>query len=465
MIPLSLRASSAIPGMVFPALVPPQAQALHALFLQLEQTQWLSARDLRILQNHQLGALLSHVWGNVPWYHQRLTDAGLVAGTIDVSAWSALKPLTRREVQEAGSALHASSFPKQHGNARHGQTSGSTGEPVVVMQTELDQLFWQAFTLRDHAWHGRDVTGTLCIMRAHVQTTPDDQWNTGWGAATNAFLGGGRSALLPIDTDVALVPAWLEQRNPDYLLIYPTVLQALLHRLQTQKIALPRLRGIRTISEILPDATRALCREVLGVSVVDLYSSIEVGNIALQCPHSGHYHTYDENLLIEVVGADGRPCQAGETGRVLVTTLHSFAMPLLRYEMRDYAEVAPPCPCGRGLKTLKRIHGRVRNMVTAPDGSVRWPMLGFSKFRSVAPVKQYQVIQPALDHLEFRLVTERPLEASEEAQLVAILRDAIGNFSRIDVKYFSDLPQGKNGKFEEFISLIADEMATTRQAK
>ena len=185
-------------------------------------------------------------------------------------------------------------------------------------------------------------------------------------------------------------------------------------------------------------------------------------NIALQCPHSGLYHTQDESLLVEVLDKDGKPSQAGETGRVVVTTLHSFAMPLLRYELRDYAEVAPPCPCGRGLNTWKRIHGRVRNMVIAPDGSVRWPMLGFSKFRDAAPVQQYQVVQLALDHLEFRLVTQRPLEASEEAALLAILREALGNFSQIDIRYFPELPQGKNGKFEEFISLVADDAALSR---
>lgn len=62
-------------------------------------------------------------------------------------------------------------------------------------------------------------------------------------------------------------------------------------------------------------------------------------------------------------------------------------------------------------------------------------------------------MQLAADHLEFRLVVERPLLESEEAALLVALRHAIGNFSRIDLRYFSVLPLGTNGKFEEFISL------------
>ena len=462
MIPLSLRAQSAIPGLSFPVVVPPAAQALYSLFLQLEQTQRLAPDELRAMQNRQLGELLTHVWANVPWHHQRLKDAGLIPGKIDINAWSDLKLLTRRDIQDAGNDLHASSFPKAHGKAHEGQTSGSTGEPVKVLQTDLDRLFWQAITLRDHAWHNRDVRSSLCVVRANVPATPDGEWNQGWGASTDAFFAGGRSALRPIDDDVATLPAWLQQRKPNYLLIYPTVLHALLYRIQAQNIKLPELRGVRTISEILPDETRKMCQDVLGLDVVDLYSSIEVGNIALQCPHSGLYHTQDENLLVEVLDKDGKPCEAGETGRVVITTLHSFAMPLLRYELRDLAEVSPPCPCGRGLRTLKRINGRVRNMLIAPNGSVRWPMLGYAKFRDAAPVQQYQVVQLALDHLEFRLVTQRPLEASEETALLAILRDALGNFSQIDIRYSTELPLGKNGKFEEFISLVADEAGLGR---
>lgn len=189
MIPLSLRARSTIPGLSFPALVPRTAQVLHSLLLQLEQTQWLSPTELKALQNYQLGMLLSHVWANVPWYHQRLKDAGLVPGTIDISTWANLKLLTRRDIQDAGTTLHATSFPKEHGHALPAQTSGSTGEPVQVLQTELDQLFWHAITLRDHAWHGRDVTGTLCGVRANVEPTPEGAWNNGWGASYQCISG------------------------------------------------------------------------------------------------------------------------------------------------------------------------------------------------------------------------------------------------------------------------------------
>ncbi len=428
---------------------------LYSIFLQLERSQWLSAEDIQELQYRQLDVLLAHVWDTVPWYHPRLHEAGMVPGQpVDRGAWQTLKLLTRRDIQDAGGSLRSNKVPPEHGKASAKQTSGSTGEPVEVFRSELDQLMWKAITLRDHAWHERDLTGKLCAIRAGVKRTPDGTWHRGWGPATDTLFDTGPAAALPIDTDVREQLRWLAARDPDYLLIYPTSLAAVLRQLQADRAVLPRLRQIRTVGEILPDATRDLCRDVLGVPIVDIYSSNEVGSIALQCPESGLYHLQSENLLIEILDDGGAPCPPGVIGRVVVTTLNSFAMPLLRYELRDYAEVAPPCPCGRGLPSLRRIQGRVRNMLVTPEGEVRWPLVGFAEYRKVAPVRQYQIAQLARDHIEFRLVTDRSLTDAEEAGLAAIVRKSLGDFPRVDFRYFPDLPLGANGKFEEFISLL-----------
>lgn len=452
-LPLSLSARSEFAGLRFPILVNPAAAPLYSIFLQLERSQWLPAKTLAELQTRQLEAMLDHVWATVPWYHARLRAAGIIPGRpLDPGAWQSLQLLTRREIQDAGSALRSTRIPPEHGGTHCNRSSGSTGEPVEVLRSDLDQLMWQAFTLRDHAWHERDVSATLCSIRAGVKRTPDGKWRNGWGPATNSMFARGRCATLPIDTDVAEQLRWLIQRNPDYLLIYPTVLAAVLRQMKADHVKLPRLREVRTIGEVLSDDARALCLEVLGVNAVDLYSSSEVGIIALQCPETGQYHIQSESLLVEILDHSGAPCAPGATGRVVITTLHGFAMPLLRYELGDYAEVASACRCGRGLPSLRRIQGRVRNMLVTPQGEIRWPLVGFAEYRKVAPLRQYQIAQLARDHLEFRLVTDRPLTEGEALGLIAILKRNLGDFARIDFKYYQDLPLGSNGKFEEFVT-------------
>lgn len=209
------------------------------------------------------------------------------------------------------------------------------------------------------------------------------------------------------------------------------------------------------MGETVTPALRLSCAEVLGVPLVDHYSSQEVGYVALQCPESGQYHVMAENVLVEVLDDAGRPCAPGEVGRVVVSSLHNLATPMLRYELRDYAEQGAPCPCGRGLPTLARILGRSRNLLRLPDGTRRWPVVGFYHYRDVAPVTQYQLIQHSVEEIEVRLVVERPLRGAEEAALTGIIHKSLGHPFRLRFSYFEgEIPRGPSGKFEEFLSLI-----------
>src|SRR5262249_10447498 len=154
---------------------------------------------------------------------------------------------------------------------------------------------------------------------------------------------------------------------------------------------------------------RVRLTQMLGLPVEDNYSSQEAGIVALQCPHGELYHTMAESLVVEVLRDDDTPCGEGEVGRVVVTDLHNFASPLVRYDTGDYAEVGGPCPCGRTLPTLRRVLGRKRNLLMKADGSRFLPRAGFESFAAIAPVLQYQVVQHALDEIEFKLVTAAPL--------------------------------------------------------
>lgn len=132
-----------------------------------------------------------------------------------------------------------------------------------------------------------------------------------------------------------------------------------------------------------------------------------------------------ENLIVEILDAQGNPCADGEIGEVVVSNLHNFATPLLRYALGDHAEVGGPCPCGRHLPTLRRLLGRSRNMLRYPDGSRRWPC-GFAPFRQIAPaIRQFQMIQSHLEQLELRLVASQPLTVPQQAALVELIQRAL----------------------------------------
>lgn len=436
---------SQVPGIHWPAVVGARDAAVLALLFQMESTQWLSGEALRERQERQLGALLDHARRHSSFYRERLPN--------DLARWHEMPLLTRADLQTQADAIRASVYPRAHGKTFDIATGGSTAEPVTVRRTALTQLFWQAATLRDHLWHRRDPSATMAIIRQFPQAV--DETKPGrWGGV----LRSGPAWHLPISTDVETQLRWLQKVDPHILLTYPTNLDALLTYMYREGVTLPRLREVRTVSGTVTAALRERCRQDLGVSLTDLYSAQEVGVIALQCPDSGLLHVQSEHVLVEVLDEQGQPCREGEIGQVAVTDLHNFAMPLIRYALRDWAEVGPACSCGRGLPTLRRVVGRTRNMAMNPEGKLFWPVLETRRMLEVIPhLRQYQFEQTAANAITARLVCASAPNSEQLQTLQATLEQMLGH-TYLWTWQLRDtpLPLSASGKFEEFISSIQD---------
>ena len=162
-----------------------------------------------------------------------------------------------------------------------------------------------------------------------------------------------------------------------------------------------------------------------------------------------------ENVLVEVLDAEGRPCAPGEAGRVVVTDLHNFAMPLVRYEIGDYAEPGADCDCGRGLPVLRRILGRVRNTLVTRGGERYWPTFGGRAFLDIAPVRQHQFVQRSFDLVEARLVVDRRLDAAQEERLRRHILSRLPAGIEVSIVYCEAIPRSASGKFEDFVSEVA----------
>jgi phenylacetate-CoA ligase len=454
-----LLPKSSIAGNMWPGVAHGRGAALLAMQFQLERSQWWPPEMLRRQQFRQLGAVLAHALATVPYYRARLEGLGIdPARGVDEADWARLPLLTRKDIQEAGESLFSASVPAAHGKTHSLSTSGSTGMPVTTKGTQLTQFFWLSFTLRDQLWHGFDMSAKLAAIRFSQHATgayPEGMSMAGWGPATDPAFATGPAVFLNIATPIEQQVEWLQRENPQYLITYPSNLAALLAHCRERGARIPSLRFVETLAEILHPDVRAACREAWGVKVVDMYSSQEVGYIALQCPEHDHYHVQSENVLLEVLDDDGRPCGPGETGRLVVTPLHNFAMPLIRYSLGDYAVVGEPCPCGRGLPVLTRVLGRVRNMLTLPSGERLWPYFGGNKFGEVAPVSQYQIVQKSLTELEVRVVPTRPLTREDESRIREVIEGEVGSGFSISFSYPQEIGRSKGGKFEDFRSEIA----------
>ena len=201
---------------------------------------------------------------------------------------------------------------------------------------------------------------------------------------------------------------------------------------------------------MLTDEVRAECLEVWKVRATSNYSAMEVGIVGLECPETKGLHVQSENVLVEVLRGDGTVCEPGEVGRVVVTELHNFATPLIRYELGDLAEVGEPCSCGRTLPVLTRVVGRKTGQVILPDGRRFMPDVRGHLLTAVAPVEKYQFVQRTLDEVDVKLVLPQPLQSETEEAFLALFRQLFRHEFRFNLSVVDDIPRRASGKYDIF---------------
>jgi len=446
--------NTSVNSIAWPPLPATSGAARLAVLFQLEQSQWWSEEKIRQHQFLQLVPLLKHSASHVPYYQDKLKGLPL-SSPLTEEQWSSIPILTRDMVQKSGDQLRATAIPKSHGKLSKQFTSGSTGKPVEVLGTDITAFFWNVFTLRDHLWHGRTLDNKLAVIRRTLDErakAPHGMPSKNWGRATAGMVTTGPTSLLSIFTPVSEQVKWLIKEQPDSLLTNPSVLQDLAFYCKREGIDIPSLKEVRTISEALPEGLRELCDEVWGAKLVDVYSSIELGYLAMQCPKHEHYHVQSEGVLVEVLDENNKPCSPGEVGKIVITNLHNYATPLIRYELGDYVEVGEPCDCGRGLPVIKKIQGRYRGMITLPSGERSWPDVGLVKLQDIAPIEQFQLVQKSLQDIVVKLVLPRPMKEEEKQTLTELFHQTLRHPFNITFEQLDDIPRSPGGKYEEFIS-------------
>jgi len=426
---------------------------LRSFYEGLLQSQWWSADKLQAMQRRHLVSLLTHARATTPFYRFRLSIAFDRSGAIDWRRWSEIPIVTRSDLSRNFNTLLSRAPVRAHGPFGDQWSSGSTGDPVTVRTTGWMADMVAACNWRSHGWHGIDWSQTL-LNRVYVAVPGRTAGETTgpWGPPWDQRANRGTAIFLPKNTSVEQLLEWIARYQDGYVAIaasWPFELS-----IKNDRLASPlKLKGFLVRGGATDSYSRAAVCSSFGASTLELYSTKEAGPIAHPCPvNPAAFHVNDEAVLVEVVDDEGRPCQAGVAGRVVVTPFASTAMPLVRYDQGDIAVAGEQCSCGRGLSVIQRIVGRAYDAFRHPDGRVVFGGVPLGELRSIIRAKRWQVAQVGPTQYTVRLGASPEPDRGAMPNFLARAREVLFGDAEITVEHDCQLSANENGKFKEYVN-------------
>ncbi|MEN6498356.1 MAG: hypothetical protein ABFD16_28985 [Thermoguttaceae bacterium] len=217
-----------------------------------------------------------------------------------------------------------------------------------------------------------------------------------------------------------------------------------------QKLEGPPMKAVITTSEKLTRNMRAVMEEAYRCRVYEEYGTVESVLLATEC-EQGRLHVSPDVGVVEILRPDGTPCEPGEVGEVVTTSLLRTCQPLIRYRLGDLAAWdSEPCPCGRGMPVIKEVLGRVEDIVIGPDGR---RMVRFHLVLGNQPhVREGQIIQEELDRICVRIAPAPGYGPADTEDIIQRVQRQLGPSVNVTVELVDALPRTKAGKVQMVIS-------------
>jgi phenylacetate-CoA ligase len=422
--------------------------------LLLKSEHW-SRQELMAFQDERLRAIVRHAYETVPFYRERFGERKLTPDDIRTGQdLHKLPLLTKDDVRKNFAKLRSTA--SSAGRMRSGHTSGTTGTPLSVGYDQ--DTVWMTYAVfdRHYRWArltlGRDGD-RIAVARGNVIVPLAQKKPPFWrhNRRQNQLL---LSSFHMSRTNLASYFNALIRFKPVVLDGYPSTLYILAKYLLGRGETFP-LRAAVTSSETLYDFQRQAIEQAFQCRVFDYFALAERVVFSGECDrHEGH-HIAMEYGLAEVVDDDGSPLAGDTEGRLVGTSLHNLAMPLLRYVTNDRtALVAKRCSCGRELDLMADVTTKAEDVLTLSDGRLISPSVLTHPFKPLDSIHASQIVQKAPDHVEIRLVAGADFKAALADHLVKEFKERLGNDVRIDVKLVDELEHSANGKFKWVITKV-----------
>jgi phenylacetate-CoA ligase len=398
---------------------------------------------------------VQHAYHHVPYYRALYDERGVHPDSIRGAEDMPLLPaITKRhfrsvsEIERVAVGYHPEMLIPT-------ASSGSSGRPFMIRRSWMENQVLFLARLRAERSYGIKRGDRAISILNPTQLDSRDSKVVGRTLIRLGLMTPRKR--LSIHLDAETIAGETRAYRPVVLGGYPNMLARVSELLQREPVSPPSIRLALVGAETLTPDLRRKIESRLGVPVRDLYGSNECNVMAWECPRGGPLHTSDDTVLVEILDPDGVPVAPGERGEVVVTALHSFTMPLIRFRLGDLAEQgAARCECGAPFGTIHGVQGRMLDLFPLPDGRVVHPYFLSESLIMDDPdwIENFQLTQERIDHVTMRVVPRTAPTAERIAELRVHGAELLGAGVEFELLIVDDIPSEVSGKYRPARSLV-----------
>ena len=418
---------------------------------ELKKSQWLPPEEIKRIQLKKLGHLLKHSYDNVPYYHRVFKDLNLRPEDIRThDDLLKLPVLTKDDIRNNYSDMIAPGTEAVHFKTA---TGGSTGKPLNLIRDRRHFGFVKGINWRFRQWAGWDfqtrwvnLTGESFDDVTFSRTSKLKQSLIGTKLPLSSF-NMSENAMQDFMTEI-------KGYEPKIVRGFASALYILAKFMIKNQIDSIRPDSIITISETLFDHQRKTIEEAFDCKVFNDYGCREGWVMAFECPTHNCMHTASEQVIPEFI-RNGEHITDNELGEIIVTDLHNYVMPLIRYQTGDAGiPTEEECSCGRGLGSVKSIEGRVHDFILTAEGKLLPGEFFPHLFKEVSGIEEYQIIQRTEGELLLKIVKGDNYLDPDLDYITRNIKKYCGNLN-VEIEFVHEIqPIGRFGKRRVTISFL-----------
>ena len=415
---------------------------------EYQRNQALDAEQIQALQWRKLQALLKHCWEQVPYYRRTWAEQGIGApqDIASVADYARLPTLDKPTIRANFEDLIA---PSHREGLLFKTTGGSTGEPLKFGYTRESYERRLAIMWRGYGWAGARL-GQRTLYLWGTPIGAQKRKERLYHAAFNRYM---LNAFEMSDERMAEYADAIDRFRPETIVSYVAPIVRMSEWLVANGRRIHRPQRILGAAEALHDSQRELIQQAFGAPAYNTYGCREFMLIAAECEHRQGLHLNADHLRVELGASVG----VGEGPReVIVTDLHNYGMPLLRYANGDLATASTArCTCGRALPLLASVDGRKLDALRTPDGRFVPGEYIVYAFLGATGIRRYQVVQKQLDRFDITVVRDHDFEEGVIGKLRHELQKVVGDNVALNFHYADDIPLTATGKQRVTVSELA----------